>query len=373
MLDINEPNRNSVSTAPNIENNIGLKRNIPLVEISDKRLKTVAFSKYLIDSDKTVFLDTETTGLRKTDEICELAIVNSKGEVLFDKMFKPQVSMDPAASAVSGITDEMLKDKPDFSVYSSEIQNILKDKIIVGWNIPFDEKMIENTFRTHNQEFSLKTNNLIYDAMRLSMDYYETAISLKQNEVMQAFGSKHQENHRAVDDVIDMIEVVKCMADINFDAKDIIDFVPDKKKDKLTAERKYGSSGTVNIDGKARPVFAKYVETFGSLKNIQATADALQVSPSTVRINLMKAIYHNEMNYSDFEVLPREEYEKASELLTKMGFTQKDCFDSFCKQCGGYNFRTYTDKARQAGVPLTSVYHAALLRSITPDQPQPQP
>ena len=101
------------------------------LHISEEKFKTIALCNYLIKPDNNVvFLDTETSGFAGFDKVCELTVLNSKNEVLFDQMFNlGTTKMNPEASAISGITDEMLQDKPSFSQFSQQIKDLLKDKL----------------------------------------------------------------------------------------------------------------------------------------------------------------------------------------------------------------------------------------------------
>jgi DNA polymerase III epsilon subunit-like protein len=43
----------------------------------------------VLDSDNYVILDTETTGLDKSDQILELAIIGTSCEVLYNELLRP--------------------------------------------------------------------------------------------------------------------------------------------------------------------------------------------------------------------------------------------------------------------------------------------
>lgn len=53
-----------------------------------------------------LFLDTETTGLDAGAQALEIGLVNALGEKIFETRLKPTVSIDPAAAAVHGISDD---------------------------------------------------------------------------------------------------------------------------------------------------------------------------------------------------------------------------------------------------------------------------
>jgi len=96
-------------------------------------------------STKYVLLDTETTGISKSDEVIELGIIDTDGNALYDGLFLPSVSINPKAEAVHGITLNDLIDAPLFKDEWQTIYNILKDKDILIYNAPFDVRMLNQT------------------------------------------------------------------------------------------------------------------------------------------------------------------------------------------------------------------------------------
>ena len=185
--------------------------------ISEEKFKTIALCNYLIKpNNNVVFIDTETTGFAGFDKVCELTIVDSSNNTLFDQMFNTGTTkINPAASEVSGITDDMLKDKPDFSQYANQIKDILKDKVIVAWNVPFDLRLLKQTFKTAGVDVDFSRDNLSFDAQKIAQDYFETKVKLKQAEVMECLQFDHIETHRAEDDIKDMIKILSIFVNEN--------------------------------------------------------------------------------------------------------------------------------------------------------------
>ena len=69
------------------------------------------------------FIDLETTGINLgTDRIVEIAIVKilpDKSRSIKRKLINPGIPIPPESSEVHGITDEMVKDAPEFRQLSS--------------------------------------------------------------------------------------------------------------------------------------------------------------------------------------------------------------------------------------------------------------
>jgi len=75
---------------------------------------------------KMAFFDVETTGLSPTngDKICEIGILccdDFKIKKSFSSLVNPLKPIHPSASMVNGITDEMVKDAPQFHALADDI------------------------------------------------------------------------------------------------------------------------------------------------------------------------------------------------------------------------------------------------------------
>jgi len=95
--------------------------------------------------NKLIFLDTETTGndLEK-DRLMQVAYkINSKLTV---KNFKPPVPISVKAMSVTNITNKMVENEPQFvgSDTAKELQELLKENILVAHNAKFDIAMLKN-------------------------------------------------------------------------------------------------------------------------------------------------------------------------------------------------------------------------------------
>jgi DNA polymerase-3 subunit epsilon len=89
-------------------------------------------------------LDTETTGLEfeKGDRIVDIACVELINHVptgnTYQVYINPEREMSSDASAITGITDDMLKDKPLFCDVADDFLNFVKDATLVIHNAKFD-------------------------------------------------------------------------------------------------------------------------------------------------------------------------------------------------------------------------------------------
>lgn len=93
-------------------------------------------------------LDTETTGTETEDEIIEIAIIDSKGEVLLDQLVRPFRHINPRAQEKHGISKEMLQRKPSFAQVLPQIVEVLsKFKRIIVYNADFDNRLFRQSVK----------------------------------------------------------------------------------------------------------------------------------------------------------------------------------------------------------------------------------
>lgn len=104
-----------------------------------------------------IFLDTETTGFRTSDEILQLSIIDDEANVLFNKYFKPEHNNSwLGAERVNHISPDMVADKETFINSKKEIEKILMDaELIVGYNLQFDIRMLKQNGISFTEDYKL--------------------------------------------------------------------------------------------------------------------------------------------------------------------------------------------------------------------------
>ena len=117
------------------------------------RLDAIMWAKELLKSDAVV-LDTETTGLlEKTNvEVIELAAVDMRGKVVYERMFRTRYRIPKRVIQIHGITNEETKSCPAFPEEAEKVRAALNGRIIVTYNARFDREVIRRTFRLHKLE-----------------------------------------------------------------------------------------------------------------------------------------------------------------------------------------------------------------------------
>lgn len=92
-----------------------------------------------------IFLDTETTGTDEDDRLCQIAFKTEAG-LIVNELFNPGKSISIEAMSIHHITNEMIKDKPQFK--NSDAWKKLKDlfadtnNVMIAHNTKFDVGML---------------------------------------------------------------------------------------------------------------------------------------------------------------------------------------------------------------------------------------
>lgn len=97
----------------------------------------------IINKQKIILLDTETTGVDEDDRLCQIAYKHK--ENLVSGLFRPPKPISIGASSVSHITNKMVEDKENFmgSKTRDDLQDLIDEGgVIVAHNAIFDIKML---------------------------------------------------------------------------------------------------------------------------------------------------------------------------------------------------------------------------------------
>jgi DNA polymerase-3 subunit epsilon len=110
----------------------------------------IEWARYVMRfKNRHVILDTETTGIGNRDEIVQLAVVDLDGNTLFNENMRPtnkkRISED--ASAVHGLTIEMLANCAIFRDFEKPLEQAIGRKNIITYNAKFDMRMYKQTYK----------------------------------------------------------------------------------------------------------------------------------------------------------------------------------------------------------------------------------
>lgn len=92
-----------------------------------------------------LILDTETTGLGNDAEIVEITLLDTTGEILLNTLVKPRGPIPPEATAIHGITNEMVADAPSWIKVCSKFYHLISGRKVVIYNSDYDTRLLEQT------------------------------------------------------------------------------------------------------------------------------------------------------------------------------------------------------------------------------------
>lgn len=152
-------------------------------------------------SDYVVF-DLETTGTNvNMDEIIEIGAIRVRdGKVVaeFHTLVNPECEIPEEASAVNGITDDMVKNAPAFRDVADDLWKFLGNDVLIGYNIAgFDLNMLYDRHLAYVGE-PLQNDyiDLLHAARRSMADLDNHRLA----SICECFGIDTSKAHRALDD-----------------------------------------------------------------------------------------------------------------------------------------------------------------------------
>ena len=154
-----------------------------------------------LESLSYVILDIETTGLEPTlEEITEVGAIKTKGPELqnmFSSLIKPNKSISPEITRITGIDDEMVKDAPTAQKVLSKFHEFIGESILVAHNASFDMGFIKHHLKQLN---NLEINNSIVCTVKIARYLLPNLHNHKLHTVGSHFGFEIKNRHRAMGD-----------------------------------------------------------------------------------------------------------------------------------------------------------------------------
>lgn len=179
--------------------------------------------KLFKEYDSIIVLDTETSGLDpKKNTIIELSAVklvcNGEKIIITDEIdylikLPDGEFLDPKISELTHITDLMLQTEGFSEKEVSEKFSDLfsEDKIlVVAYNAQFDMNFLFYLLSRHNKVHILKKIHML-DALTVYKDRHDYPHKLENAILIYGLEDKVQNTHRAIDDTLATVEVLKCM------------------------------------------------------------------------------------------------------------------------------------------------------------------
>jgi DNA polymerase III epsilon subunit-like protein len=132
------------------------------------RQRTIETAQALINA-KPVYLDTETTGLERNDEIIEISIIDDEGQVLFESLIKPSQPIPAASTRIHGIAFQDVQSARTWPIVWQQVRSALFGRLVIIYNEEFDLRMMQQSHARYKLPWREKFNT--YDLMKLYAEY----------------------------------------------------------------------------------------------------------------------------------------------------------------------------------------------------------
>lgn len=181
-----------------------------------ERERVSAWARERLADPRTVFLDTETTGLSAAAEIIEVAVVDLDGQVLIDTLIAPVRPIPVETARIHGLRDADVIGAPPWPLVYPRIAGLLRERPIVVYNASFDRRMIEVSCAAHGIDAE---SGEWHCAMKSYAAFAGTRSSRHRNkfryhklgDALTAFGLPAG-NHRALGDALACRSLVVALA-----------------------------------------------------------------------------------------------------------------------------------------------------------------
>lgn len=138
------------------------------VSLDPRRQQVIQQARQWIN-EKPVYIDTETTGLDKTAEIVEIAVINHDGSTLYESLVRPSRPIPPDLVSIHGIDNHMVEKAPTFPVVWATLRSLLLDRKIAVYNAEFDLRMMRQSYEIYKLPW--KERLITFDIMQLYAAY----------------------------------------------------------------------------------------------------------------------------------------------------------------------------------------------------------
>lgn len=172
-----------------------------------------------------VCLDLETTGLDpKMDAIIEVAACRVRNGIIKEQLnllVNPGRSIEERITNLTGITNQMVENKPYIKEVLPEILSFLGEDVLIGHRILFDYSFLKKA--AVNEKYTFEKKGI--DTLKLSRRFLVTAESKKLEDLCKYFGIPHNP-HRALADVEATVMLYHRLGDAFYSKETEKEFTP---------------------------------------------------------------------------------------------------------------------------------------------------
>lgn len=148
-----------------------------------------------------IAFDLETTGtVPAVDQIVEIGAVrfmNGVADATFSTLVNPRQSIPPGASAVNGITDDMVADKPFIETLLEPFAEFCGDLPMIAHNAPFDAQFLISVIKKYETS---SPKGVILDTLPMARKVFPGLANYKLGTLVQHLKIEAGTFHRAEED-----------------------------------------------------------------------------------------------------------------------------------------------------------------------------
>jgi DNA polymerase-3 subunit epsilon len=161
---------------------------------------------------RPIYYDTETTGVRPgKDRIIEIAAYDPLQERKFCMFSYPECPIPPEVSAITHITDEMVKEAPPIKEVLSAFSQFCSDPdiiLVAHNNDAFDQPFLEAEFDRASLAMPRWT---FFDTLKWARKYRFDLPRHNLQVLREVYGVEANQAHRALDDVFVLYQITSRM------------------------------------------------------------------------------------------------------------------------------------------------------------------
>lgn len=168
-----------------------------------------------------IYYDTETTGVKpRKDRVIEIAAFDPAEDRKFCTFVNPECPIPPESSAISNITDEMVKEAPLIKeALEAFCEFCHGDFILIAHNNDaFDKPFLEGEFERAGL---MMPKWSFLDSLKWARKYRNDLPRHSLQSLREVYGIRANQAHRALDDVIVLYQVFSLMID-DLDVKTVV-------------------------------------------------------------------------------------------------------------------------------------------------------
>lgn len=162
---------------------------------------------------RPIYYDTETTGVKPgKDRITEIAAYDPTHDRKFCTLTNPECPIPAESTAITGITDEMVKDAPLIKdALATFVEFCSGDVVLIAHNNDaFDKLFLEAEFARANL---LMPQWIFIDSLKWSRKYRRDLPRHSLQSLREVYGIQANQAHRALDDVFVLHQIFSRMID----------------------------------------------------------------------------------------------------------------------------------------------------------------